>query len=83
MSLDIIKIDTKERFVELYKGNQDLIKNNSPDYINEIREKAFEQFKKLGIPDKRNESYKYTDLNKEFDNSYKMYLSPKNIEFFF
>ena len=81
MSLETIKTDTKERFVELYRENQDLIKNNSPDYINKVREKAFEQFKKLGIPDKTNENYKYTDLNKEFDNTYKMYLSPKNIEF--
>lgn len=81
MSLETIKTDTKERFVELYQENQDLIKNDSPDYINRVREKAFEQFKKLGIPDKTNENYKYTDLNKEFDNTYKIYLSPKNIEF--
>ncbi|MCD4832659.1 MAG: Fe-S cluster assembly protein SufD [Bacteroidales bacterium] len=81
MSLETIKTDTKGRFVELYRENQDLIKNDLPDYINEVREKAFEQFKKLGIPDKKNENYKYTDLNKEFNNTYKMYLSPKNIEF--
>lgn len=81
MSLETVKLDTKENFIELYQKNLEIIKNGSPEYINEVREKAFEQFKVLGIPDKKNENYKYTDLNKEFDNGYKNYFSPKNIQF--
>ena len=81
MSLETVVVDTKEKYIELYQKNQELIKKDSPDYINEIREKAFEQFKVLGIPNKKNENYKYTDLNREFDNGYKKYFSPKNIKF--
>lgn len=81
MSLDTVKVETKDRFIELYQENQDLLKSDSPEYVNSVREKAFEYFQKLGIPDKKNEEYKYTDLNQEFDNGYKTYISPKNIKF--
>jgi len=81
MSLETVKVNTKDRFVELFNENRDILTKDSPDYMNKIREKAFEQFKNLGIPDKKNERYKYTDLNKEFDKGYKTYLSPKNISF--
>lgn len=81
MSLDTVKIDTKEKFIELYEENQDLLKSDSPEYVNKIREKAFGNFQKLGFPNKSNEQYKYTDLNKEFENGYKTYISPKNIRF--
>ncbi len=81
MSLETVKVDTRENFIELYQKNLELLKNDSSDYINEVREKAFEHFKSLGIPNKKDENYKYTDLNKEFENGYKNYFSPKNIQF--
>jgi len=81
MSMEITKIDSKQKFIDIYQENISDIKNGSPDFINGIREKAFEQFKLLGIPDKKNENYKYTDLNQEFDNGYKLYITPKNIKF--
>ena len=81
MSLETTKIESKQRFINLYQENVKDIKNGSPDFINDIRDKAINQFGKLGMPDKKNEKYKYTDLNKEFDNGYKMYISPKNIKF--
>jgi Fe-S cluster assembly protein SufD len=81
MSLETVKVDTKENFIELYQKNLELLEKDSSDYINEVREKAFEQFKLLGIPNKKDENYKYTDLNKEFENGYKNYFSPKNIQF--
>ncbi|PLX22312.1 MAG: Fe-S cluster assembly protein SufD [Marinilabiliales bacterium] len=81
MSLETVKIEMKDRFIEIYQENQELLKLDSPEYINVLREKAFEQFKNLGIPDKKNEQYKYTDLNTEFENTYKTYISPKNIKF--
>jgi Fe-S cluster assembly protein SufD len=81
MSLEAVKIESKQKFIEIYQDNIDTLKNDAPEYINIDRQKAFELFKNIGIPDKKNENYKYTDLNKEFDNGYKMYLSPKNIKF--
>jgi len=81
MSVDTTKIESKQKFIDIYQDNISDIQNGSPDYINEIRNEAFEQFKLLGIPNKKNENYKYTDLNQEFDNGYKMYITPKNIKF--
>jgi len=81
MSTEIINTDIKTKFLDLYRENLELVRNGSPDFINQIREKAIKQFEKLGIPDKKSENYKYTDLKKEFENGYKTYLSPKNIKF--
>ena len=81
MSSEIVNIDIKDKLLDLYHTNHETLKSSSPDYINIIREKAIEQFKKLGFPDKKNENYKYTDLKKEFDNGYKTYLSQNNIKF--
>lgn len=81
MSLKTIDIEVKDKFIDLYNNNQELIKNNSPGFINQIRGKALEQFKILGIPDKSQEDYKYTDLKSLFNNGFKKYLSPKNIHF--
>jgi len=55
MSLETLKMDTRDRFIELFNENQELLKLDSPEYINILREKALEQFKKPGIPDKKNE----------------------------
>lgn len=81
MSSEIIHSDINNKLLDLYQDNHEILKNGSPDYINKIREKAIERFRELGLPDKKNENYKYTDLKKEFDNGYKTYLSPKNIKF--
>ncbi|MDA3952741.1 MAG: Fe-S cluster assembly protein SufD [Bacteroidales bacterium] len=81
MSLKTVMKDSKEKYIELYLKNQELLKKDSPEYINEIRKNAFEEFQVNGIPNKKNEFYKYTDLNKEFDNGFKNYFSPKNIKF--
>ena len=81
MSIETININAKQKFINVYQENISEIRNGSPEYINEIRDKAFEQFKILGVPNKKNEDYKHTDLSKEFDNGYKMYITPKNIKF--
>jgi Fe-S cluster assembly protein SufD len=81
MSLEEVKVEPKQKFLDIYQENINDIKNGSPDYINEIRDEAIKQFEILGIPDKKDENYKYTDLKHEFDNGFKMYLSPKNIKF--
>lgn len=37
---------------------------SEPDWLKEKRKKAFEKFSLLGIPDRKNEEYKYTDVKK-------------------
>ena len=81
MSVETTDIDVKDKFVELYNNHQDILKNGAPDYINQIREKAFVDFKKLGLPDKKQEDYKYTDIKSLFANDLKTFFTPRNIEF--
>jgi Fe-S cluster assembly protein SufD len=70
------KSEVTERYIELYKDNIDKISTVSAPYINSFRKAAFEKFSLLGIPTKKNEAYKYTNLNIFFDHDYKSYFMP-------
>lgn len=48
--------------------------------LGSMRSKAFEKFKTIGIPSKRNEEYKYTPFDRVIDDAYSQQLFPeKNI----
>jgi Fe-S cluster assembly protein SufD len=71
-----VNSEITERYLALYKENIDKISGISSPYINSFREAAFEKFSELGIPTKKNEAYKYTNLNIFFDHDYKSYFMP-------
>jgi Fe-S cluster assembly protein SufD len=73
--------EVTERYIELYKENIEKISNISSSYINSFREAAFMKFRELGIPTKKNEAYKYTNLNTFFDHDYKSYFMPVKSDF--
>jgi len=75
------KSEITERYLTLYKENIDKISGMSSPYINSFREPAFERFSELGIPTKKNEAYKYTNLNIFFDHDYKSYFIPVPSDF--
>ena len=75
------KSEIAERYSGLYKENIDKISGISSPYINSFREAAFEKFRELGIPTKKNEAYKYTNLNIFFDHDYKSYFMPVTSDF--
>ena len=75
------KSEITERYLALYKENIDKISGTSSPYINSFRESAFEKFSELGIPTKKNETYKYTNLNIFFDHDYKSYYMPVPSDF--
>ncbi len=81
MNVDLKLIETKDIFSRLYKDNQNEIHSGSSDYVNSIRTKAFESFKLTGLPEKRNEKYKYTPVNEYFSKDLRPNFSPKKIEF--
>ena len=70
-----------EKYLGLYNQNIEKISGNSSPYINSFRETAFDKFKELGIPTKKNEAYKYTNLNIFFDHDYKNYFIPVMSDF--
>jgi len=75
------KSEVTERYLKLYKENIDKISGISSPYLNSFRKKAIERFSELGIPTKKNEAYKYTNLNTFFDNDYESYFMPVKADF--
>jgi Fe-S cluster assembly protein SufD len=73
--------EVTERYLQLYRDNIEKISANSSRHINSFRAAAFEKFKELGIPTRKNEAYKYTNLNIFFDHDYKSYFMPVEEDF--
>jgi len=70
-----------EKYRALYRENIDSISAISSPFINSFRKRAFDKFSELGIPTKKNETYKYTNLNIFFDHDYKNYFMPDEADF--
>jgi Fe-S cluster assembly protein SufD len=70
-----------DRYLKLYDGNIGKISEISSPYINSFREEAFRKFNRLGIPTRKNESYKYTNLDLYFDHDYASYFIPNEADF--
>lgn len=75
------KVDIKERYSELYLENIKGIAGGTSPFINSFRKPAIEKFLQLGIPNRKNEAYKYTNLDPFFNHEYKNYFSPKKEDF--
>jgi Fe-S cluster assembly protein SufD len=73
--------DVTERYLKLYKDNINKISDSSSHYINSFRANAMEKFRELGVPTKKNEAYKYTNLNIFFDHDYNSYFMPVESDF--
>ena len=56
-----------------------MIREHSTDVMNAVRDEAFENFKTLGIPTKKLERYKYTDMTKLFEPNYGVNLKRLDI----
>jgi Fe-S cluster assembly protein SufD len=73
--------ERSERYLNLYRENIKKISENSSPFINSFRESAIDKFKLLGIPTRKNESYKYTNLDTFFNHDYKSYFMPSGSDF--
>ena len=56
-----------------------MIHRHSADVMNAVRDDAFADFKRLGIPTKKLERYKYTDMTKLFEPNYGLNLNRLDI----
>jgi len=66
---------------ELWSGSYGTFLKDSPEIFNRYRSSAFDEFLSLGIPDRKNEAYKYTNLEKSFGYKYEKYYSPIPADF--
>jgi Fe-S cluster assembly protein SufD len=76
-----VSTEIADRYLSIYMENIGKISANSSAYINSFRKEAFEKFRELGVPTKKNELYKYTNLNIFFDHDYKSYFMPVASDF--
>jgi Fe-S cluster assembly protein SufD len=81
MTIATDKTNITDYFTSLYTSNQHELKQDSSDLVNQIRTKAFEDFNRLGIPKKKSETYKYTNIEPFLANGYKPLLKPQEIDF--
>lgn len=75
------KTSLKDRYTDLYNRSIDRIEARSASYLNSFRREAIGKFSTLGVPDKKNEAYKYTSLDYFFGHDYKSYFMPDADDF--
>jgi Fe-S cluster assembly protein SufD len=75
------KSEVSEFYSGLYTDNIKKIEEGSSPFINSFRKEAFEKFSQLGVPTKKNEAYRYTNLDLFFRHNYKSYFIPDKADF--
>jgi Fe-S cluster assembly protein SufD len=74
MRQDVAEIN---RFLETqFKLNEGRLLSGSPGFIGDLRKEAINNFIRMGLPDRKNEAYKYTPLDSAFGTQYSMQLEP-------
>ena len=68
------------QYTELYEEVKELLEKQSCEALNSVREEAFSVFKSLGLPTRKEERYRYTDVEKAFEPNYGLSLAPLTIK---
>lgn len=67
------------QYIDLYEQACTMICKHSAEPMNAVRGAAFEDFKRLGLPNRKVEKYKYTDISKLFEPDYGLNLNRLDI----
>lgn len=67
-------MQSEKQYIDLYNEAQALVKRHAAPVLNTVRDKAFEDFRRLGFPTKNEERYKYTDIPRLFEPDYGLNL---------
>jgi Fe-S cluster assembly protein SufD len=65
----------------LYAESHGTFLKDSPEIFNRYRDSAIDEFRRLGIPDRKNEAYRYTNLESFLGYNYQQYFSPEPADF--
>ena len=63
-------MQSEKQYIDLYGECRDMLRKHSCEVMNAVRDEAFENFKRLGLPTKKVERYKYTDIPSLFEPDY-------------
>ena len=61
---------SEKQYIDLYEANRQLIFDHSAKVMNDVRDAAFEDFKRQGFPSRKVERYKYTNMEELFEPDY-------------
>jgi len=81
MTLVSQDINIVDDFVQFFKDNKNVLEKGSPDFINKIRPGALSFFKDKGIPGKKDENYKYTNIQPLLEKNFSKYVQSPDIRF--
>ena len=68
-------MNSEQQYIDLYKQCRSMICEHSSDVMNSVRDAAFEQFVSAGFPSRKQERYKYTDMQALFAPDYGLNLN--------
>lgn len=72
-------MNSEKQYIDLYSLARKAIFDNSAPVMNEVRDAAFEDFKRQGFPSRKVERYKYTDMSAIFEPDYGLNLNRLDI----
>ncbi len=70
MSIISEKISQANRLVSLFEQSRETLNQGSSQILNRMRDVSIKRFAQAGIPDFKNEDYKYTNLKPSFEKTY-------------
>lgn len=68
-------MSSEKQYIDLYNQCKGMINKHAPQVLNDLRDKAFDDFCRLGFPSKKVERYKYTDMQEIFEPNYGLNLN--------
>ena len=66
------KISTEERLTQEFETARPALSGAGNEYFENLRQEAFRHFQNLGIPDRKNEEWKYTNIRKVFNQGFEL-----------
>ena len=66
---------SEKQYIDLYGSGRDALFSHSAAALNAVRDKAFDDFRRLGFPTRKVEKYKYTDMDSIFSPDYGLNLN--------
>lgn len=61
---------SEQQYIDLYSGHRDTIMRHAPETMNAVRDAAFDAFRRQGLPSRKTERYKYSDMRALFAPDY-------------
>jgi len=67
-------MQSEKQYIDLYSSCREMIFQHSSAALNSVRDRAFEDFRRLGFPTRKTERYKYSDMQEMFAPDYGLNL---------